>query len=127
MLHAQNSPAGNVANSPVITKAVLRTAARLGLTARALSQVIGVSEPTVSRMKSGDYALEDGSKPFELAVLLVRVFRSLDAIAGGDEAVARAWMSNPNTALDGVPAEKIRTITGLTDVMAYLDARRALV
>ena len=127
MLRTQNQPAGNVASGPVITKAVLRTAARLGLTARALSQVIGVSEPTVSRMKSGDYALEDGSKPFELAVLLVRVFRSLDAIAGGDESVARAWMSNPNTALDGVPAEKIRTITGLTDVMAYLDARRALV
>ena len=46
-------------------------------------------------MKKGDYALQAGSKPFELGVLFVRLFRSLDAIVGGDEAVASAWLANP--------------------------------
>ena len=78
-------------------------------------------------MKRGEYILEADSKPFELAVLFVRLFRSLDAIVGGDEAVARAWLANLNLALDGRPIEKIRTVAGLTDVIAYLDARRALV
>ena len=64
--------------------------------------------------------------PFELAVLLVRVFRSLDAIAGGDDEVVRAWMRNPNTALGGAPMERIVTVSGLVDVVAYLDARRAV-
>ncbi len=114
------------ARGMVVTKAVLRAAERLGLTARTLARVIGVSEPTVSRMKRGDFVLEDGSKPFELAVLLVRVFRSLDAIAGGDETVVRAWMGSPNAALGLPPAEKITTIAGLSDVIAYLDARRAV-
>ena len=50
-----------------------------------------------------------------------------DAIAGGDETVARKWLRNSNTGLGGVPADRITTITGLTDVLAYLDARRALV
>jgi len=111
----------------VLTKAAVRAADRLGITARVLAAVIGVSEATVSRMRRGEFALAEGSKPFELALLFVRLFRSLDAIAGGDEAVARAWLRAPNTALGATPAEAIRTIPGLVDVLAYLDARRALV
>jgi hypothetical protein len=105
----------------------LRASERLGLTARVLSGVLGLSEATLSRMKRGDVALEPASKPFELAVLFVRLFRSLDAVTGGDEAVARAWMTNANTALGSAPIERIGTITGLIDVIAYLDARRARV
>lgn len=111
----------------VLTKAVLKTAERLRLKAATVSAVIGVSEATVSRMKNGAYTLEAGTKPFELAVLLVRLYRSLDAIVGGDDRVARAWLENPNTALDARPIEKIGTVAGLVDVIAYLDARRALV
>ena len=111
----------------VITKAVVNAAERLGLNARVLAAVIGVSEATVSRMKRQDHLLERDSKPFELAVLLVRLFRSLDAIVGGDEAVARQWLRNGNLVFGAAPIDKIVSISGLTDVLAYLDARRALV
>ncbi|MBN9548240.1 MAG: DUF2384 domain-containing protein [Alphaproteobacteria bacterium] len=115
------------AENAVITKATLRAADLLDITARTLALVIGVSEATVSRMRRQEFLLERGTKPFELAVLFVRLFRSLDAIVGGDETVARAWLRNPNTTLDGTPVEKILTIAGLVDVIAYLDSRRALV
>ena len=111
----------------VITKAVVNAAERLGLNARILAAVIGVSEATVSRMKRQDHLLERDSKPFELAVLFVRLFRSLDAIVGGDEMVARQWLRNGNLALGAAPHDKITSISGLTDVLAYLDARRALI
>lgn len=111
----------------VLTKATLRTAERLGLSARTLAQVLGISEPTISRMKKGDYQLSEGSKAYELGVLLVRVFRSLDAISGGDDTVSRAWMRGSNTALGDAPVNRITSITGLTDVIAYLDARRAVI
>lgn len=112
---------------PVVTKAVVRAADRLSVTARMLAAIIGVSEASVSRMKRGDFRLEPGTKPFELAVLFVRLFRSLDAIVGGDDKVAASWLANPNTALDARPIEKLQTVSGLVDVLAYLDARRALV
>lgn len=115
------------ARGAVLSKAVLRAADRLGLGANRLAAAIGVSEATVSRMKRGEFVLAEGAKSFELAALLVRAFRSLDAIAGGDAAVVRAWMRNPNTALGAAPVEKIQTIAGLMDVIAYLDARRAIV
>jgi hypothetical protein len=111
----------------VLTKATLRAAGQLGLTNKALATVIGVSEATVSRMRSGDYTLQPGQKPFELAVLFVRLYRSLDAIVGGDDAVAGSWLKNRNTALDGEPLTLIQTVPGLMNVIQYLDARRAVV
>lgn len=111
----------------VVTKAALRAAERLGLRSNALAKIIGVSDPTLSRMKKGTYTLEQGQKPYELALLFVRLFRSLDAIVDGDDDVAAAWLTNDNSALGDAPAALIQSVAGLTTVIAYLDARRALV
>jgi uncharacterized protein (DUF2384 family) len=111
----------------VVTKAVLRASDRLQVPQKALSRIIGISEASVSRMRAGTYALAPGDKPFELAVLFVRLFRALDAVAGGDELVARKWLRNPNVALGDSPLTLIQTIAGLVHVVAYLDAERARV
>jgi Protein of unknown function (DUF2384) len=111
----------------VVTKATLRAASQLGLTNKALATVIGVSEATVSRMRSEDYTLQLGQKPFELAVLFVRLYRSLDAIVVGDDAVAGSWLKNHNAVLDAEPIALIQTVPGLMNVIQYLDARRAVV
>ncbi len=111
----------------VVTKAVLRSAERLGISNRALGRIVGLSEASISRMSRGSFELAQGEKPFELALLFIRLFRSLDAIAGGDEAVARAWLRNDNLALSGTPLSLIETVPGLVNVLAYLDARRALI
>ncbi|WP_244601341.1 MULTISPECIES: MbcA/ParS/Xre antitoxin family protein [Rhodopseudomonas] len=108
----------------VLSKATIRAADRLGLSQKILGNVIGLSESVISRMRSGDYVLERG-KPFELATLFVRLYRSLDAIVGGDEASARAWMRGDNLALRGTPAELIQKVQGLLHVVQYLDSRRA--
>ena len=113
--------------SSVITKATLRAAERLGIRNNALSNIVGLSEPTISRMRKGEYFLEPGQKAFELAVLFVRLYRSLDAIVGGDDTVASEWIKNKNTGLDGIPLKLIQTVAGLTNVIDYLDARRAIV
>jgi hypothetical protein len=114
------------AEAAVVTKAVLRAAARLELPNRVLAVVLGLSEATVSRMTAGSYQLDPGGKPFELAVLLLRLFRSLDAIVGGDVAVARAWLRNPSNVLGASPISLIQSVAGLVNVVAYLDHRRAL-
>ena len=116
----------HVSEAAVATKAVMRAAARLGLSNKTLAKIIGVSEATVSRMGAGSYQLSRGDKPFDLALLFVRVFRSLDAIAGGDEAVATAWLRSENLALGGAPLTLIQSVPGLVHVLAYLDARRSL-
>jgi Protein of unknown function (DUF2384) len=116
---SENSSLASVPDrSAVLTKATLRAAERLNLNGRQLGAILGVSEPTISRLKRADATLE-------FAALLVRAYRSLDAITGGDEAVARVWMTADNTALMGKPLDRMATIQGLVDVTTYLDARRA--
>jgi uncharacterized protein (DUF2384 family) len=121
------SAASAADHGAVLTKATLKAASQLGLTNKLLATVIGVSEATVSRMRSGDYMLQRGQKSFELAVLFVRLYRSLDAIVGGDDPVARDWLKNHNNALDDDPIALIQTVPGLMNVIQYLDARRAVV
>jgi hypothetical protein len=114
-------------DSRLIAKSAVRAAEKLDLSNRVLARIIGVSDATVSRMKKGEYPLEPGQKPFQLAVLFVRLYRSLDALTGGDDEVSAKWLSNPNTALDGTPVELIQSVSGLMNVINYLDARRAVV
>ncbi|HUC51811.1 MAG TPA: MbcA/ParS/Xre antitoxin family protein [Xanthobacteraceae bacterium] len=111
--------------SVALTKATLRAAGKLGLKNRTLATVIGVSEPTVSRMSRGRYFLQPDEKPFELSALFVRLYRSLDAITGGDEKVARSWINNENTALGDTPINLVQKVSGLIHVIQYLDSRRA--
>jgi hypothetical protein len=111
------------AAGPVLTKALLSAAERLGLRNRHLATVIGTSEASVSRLQSGR-GLDPGSKEGELALLFLRLYRSLDALVGGDDEKARAWLRAENHHLRGVPAERIRTVEGLVDVVQYLDAMR---
>jgi len=108
-----------------VSKAMLRASDLLGLSAKELASVIGLSEATLSRLKHGQGVSSLSGKAYELALLFIRLYRSLDAITGGDDAVSRRWLRAENTALGGIPAERIRSIDGLAHVLAYLDARRA--
>jgi hypothetical protein len=110
----------------VLTRAAVRAADRLRIRNTVLARVLGVSGPAVSRMRQGGYLLKRGQKDFELGVLFVRMYRSLDAIAGGDDTVASGWLGNANSALGGIPLELIQSVTGLVNVIQYLDARRAI-
>jgi hypothetical protein len=113
--------------SVLLAKATLRAADRLKIKNAVLAKILGVSEPTVSRLRNGRYRLAPGQKPFELAVLLVRLYRSLDGIVGGDDGVAADWLTNDNLALDGIPLQLMQSVSGLVNVIHYLDARRAIV
>jgi uncharacterized protein (DUF2384 family) len=119
--------AGHAAReAAVLTKATTRTAEFLGLSSAELARTIGLSEASVSRLRSGRYELSPGTKPFELAVLLVRLYRALDSLMGDDQA-SRGWLRARNVALEGRPLDMIQTVAGLVNVIQYLDSRRARV
>ena len=82
--------------------------------------------PTVTRIYTGDYMLDPARKEWEFGLLLVRMFRALDAIVA-DEASARAWLASKNSGLNGRPIDLITQTEGLVRVVHYLDASRAVV
>jgi transcriptional regulator with XRE-family HTH domain len=107
----------------VLAKATLSAAARLGLSQRSLAGVLGASEASVSRLQRGR-GIDPASKEGELALLFLRLYRSLDALVGGDDQRAREWLHAENDHVGGVPAERVARVEGLVDVVQYLDAMR---
>ena len=110
----------------VLGKAVTRAALRLDVSRGLLARVLGVSAATVTRLYAGSYQLDARRKEWELALLFVRVFRSLDSLVG-DEAGARQWLLSDNLALNARPIDLIANTEGLVRVVHYLDAARGLV
>jgi uncharacterized protein (DUF2384 family) len=122
---AQSGP--EPSESAVLTKAVTRAASLLSLTQRQVGLALGLSGPTVSRLFAGKYALSrNRAKEWELGVLLVRLFRSLDAIWGHED-TARTWLRTYNSALAAAPIDLLASATGLIRVVDYLDHARGRV
>ena len=115
------------ADQDVLSKAVAKAAELWGLTNEALGEIIGVSASTASRLRAGGWKLTPGTKQFELAQFLVRLFRSLDSLTGSDDEAATSWLDKNNIDLEGRPIELIRTVKGLTEVANYVDDFRARV
>jgi len=112
----------------VVSKALFRAGKALGLSSAELAEIIGTSESTLSRIrhrKRGPLPL--GSKEGELTLLFLRVFRSLDALVGGNGAHAKAWLHAHNHHVGGVPLRRMKKIEGLVDVAEYLDAMRGTI
>ncbi len=118
--------ASTEAQQAVLTTATVRAADFLGLSSGDLARVLGVSPASVTRMRQGSFQLDRDSKAFELAQLLVRLFRSLDSIVGGDGQSLRSWMVSGNIALGRRPMELIQTVRGLVATVDYVDSRRAI-
>jgi uncharacterized protein (DUF2384 family) len=110
----------------VLTKAVTRAADHLDIQRSVLAKVLGVSAATVTRLYSGAYHLDQKRKEWELALLFVRTFRSLDSIVS-EQGTARQWLASNNQGLNGRPVDLISTTEGLVRVVHYLDASRGLV
>ncbi|MCF7992878.1 MAG: MbcA/ParS/Xre antitoxin family protein [Thiohalocapsa sp.] len=102
----------------VLTKALLNAAQVLGLSRQQLGEVIGRDRTSIAR------GIEPHTKAGELGLLLIRCYRSLYALVGGDADVMRHWMHTENRDTGGIPAEQVRTVQGLTRVVEYLDAMR---
>jgi len=103
----------------VLSKALVNAGKALGLSQAELGEIIGKDRTNFRR------GLDPHSKSGELALLLIRCYRSLFALVGGRPADMRHWMHTENRHIGGIPAEQIKTVTGLARVVEYLDAIRA--
>lgn len=123
---AQSNPQSNAQPDPeqVLRKALLRVAASYELSRRELCAILGMSEATISRFYHGDSLIDPNSKQGELVLLLLRLYRSLNALLGDNDQQAQQWLRSYNHYLQAVPVEYIKDIAGLIATLNYLDAMR---
>jgi len=107
----------------VLCKAVFNASKALNLRQKELAKVLGFETWGLSRLKNKG-TLSPHSKQGELALLLIRVYQSVHALAGGDPVWIKHFMRSTNTMTKGIPAEQIQTVTGLYDVLGFVDAMR---
>ena len=105
----------------VLSKALLNAGKALGMSQAEVGNVIGKDRTSISR------GLDPKSKAGQLATLLVRCYRSLYVLVGGDAESIKHWMHTHNRHTGGVPVNQVQTVQGLTHVLEYLDAMRGKV
>jgi hypothetical protein len=105
-----------------LTKALLNAGKALGLTQDELGAVVGRDRTAFHRG-----GLDPESKAGELALLLIRAYRSLYVLAGNQPGEIRHWMHTENRHTGGIPAEQVKSVPGLIHVVEYLDAIRGKV
>ena len=91
----------------------------LGRAATRAAEKLGRDRTTISRR-----GIDPLSKPGELALMLIRCYRSLAVLVDDDKAQIRHWMRTENRHTGGIPIEQIRSVAGLVAVTGYLDAIR---
>jgi hypothetical protein len=110
-----------ISDGQLLLQAVLRASDQLDLSRSALARALGRDRSLFSRGKGIDPA----SKTGELALLLVRLYRSLAVLVGNDPALMRHWFHTANHHTGGVPAEQVERTEALVEIVHYLDAMRA--
>lgn len=105
----------------VLAKALVNAGKSLGLTQDEIGDVIGRDRSSFSR------GIDPETKAGELALMLIRCYRSLYAMVGGDEETMQHWMQTSNQYFNDAPANQIKKIAGLINVVEYLDAIRGKV
>lgn len=107
----------------VLANAVQNVKRMLAISNDELAVIIGVHRNTLARFFK-EQSLDPQSKEGELALLLIRVYRSLYALNGGNLEAILHWLRTPNRHLQAIPLEAMKTVMGLSQVVQYLDAIR---
>ena len=105
----------------VLAKALLNAGKALGLNKEEIGNCIGRDRTSLAR------GIDPHTKTGELALLLIRCYRSLFVLMGGDEVNLGHWMHTFNRHINGIPVEQITSVSGLIYVVEYLDAMRGKV
>ncbi|MDN6857037.1 DUF2384 domain-containing protein [Pseudomonas sp. CAN2814] len=115
----------NPAADAVLAKAVLNAREHLAMTQQELAAIVGVDRSAVSRWKQNGLRVD--SKTGELALLLVRIYRALFALFGGNLEDMRHFLRTENRHLGATPLQLMEQVQGLVAVVEYLDAIRGKV
>jgi len=130
-MHAEKKEI-QISKLAVLTKAIHRLVVELDLSRHELSLILGRSEATFSRLFKNDANVKGGKSKYlnpstkegQLAILLLRLYRNLDVLFGGNTKQSQLWLRNDNKHLGEKPIDLIQSVEGLVTVVQYLDAIR---
>lgn len=118
-MNIQSKPSEN----QVLATALANLKDILHISINDMSEIIGVHRNTL-RNALNNKKIETKSKEGECSLLLIRIYRSLFALNGGNVDAMNHWLRTNNRHIQGIPLETMKTVLGLSRVVNYLDAIR---
>ena len=126
MTHTDMAAANATERSSILTQAVAETAQHLAIGPSELAPILGISQPSASRLLRGEFLNKEGTSEWQLSALFIRLYRGLFSIVGNSDELARHWLTSANQAFgDQHPIDLIKSIPGLVFACDYVDAHRA--
>jgi predicted XRE-type DNA-binding protein len=126
MIMPQTIAANAQDRARILSTAVAEVARHLEISSTDLGSIIGISQPSASRLMRGEFTVRERTKEWELAALLVRLYRGLYSIVGSNDQLAKDWLKSRNLAFGNeIPFAVIRKASGLVHACDYVDAHRA--
>lgn len=106
----------------LLSKALLNAGKSFGFNQTELADIVGRNRTGLVRD-----GIDPTSKSGELALLFIRLYRSVFALTGGESTAMKHWMNTENRYFEEVPRQLIKSAEGLVRVNHYLDAMRGKV
>lgn len=106
----------------LLSKALINAGKSFGFTQSELADIVGRNRTGLVRD-----GIDPTSKSGELALLFIRLYRSIYALTGGDPEAMQHWINTQNRYFKEMPRQLIKSTEGLVRVNYYLDAMRGKV
>lgn len=103
----------------VLLEALLQAGSKLGLSQTEIGKIISLD------LSDEIHRIDPDSLAGETALKLIRCYTSLHVLVGGQTEDIQHWMHTENSGTGGVPAEQVQTVSGLMQVLEYLEWMRS--
>jgi hypothetical protein len=111
--------ATDIDRAELLGRSTLNAGEYLGLKRGEIAEIVGRDRSSIQRK-----GIDAESKSGEFSLLLIRIYRSLYALFGGNQVNIKHFIDTHNRGTGGVPREQMRSAVGIVTVCQYLDAMR---
>lgn len=108
----------------VLAKALVRAQSAMGIDNQQMAAILGVNRTTLARAYQSEN-LDPEQNAGRLAAVVLRIYRSVHTLMGGDTRNIQHWLNTPNRAFsEQTPLQLMLSVDGLVSVAQYCDAMR---
>lgn len=116
-----NTPSGqSLDNKTILAKAFFNASEQLNLSQTQLAVILGISEPAINKLRS-EYQIDPFSQQGERALSVIRLFKALYDLSGGDQEWIQQFLNTKNRVTGGIPLKQIETAHGLVAVLQFVE------
>jgi len=106
--------------SRVLAKAAWKAAEQLGLKPEQFLRILHLEG--IDGKFSELQTLDPNSQSGEIAIIVIRIYRAVYSLNGGDIKWMHHFLNSPNSLTGGVPIEQMESMNGLLSVLKAVEA-----